>query len=118
MTTVDNTPLTRADLPYITQEVREEVRSELQEYATKEDLRNELQNYATKEDLRNELQNYSAKEDPRNDLRHYDAKEDIANLRANMARMETRLVKWIVGSVFAATGIAVAVSMLVERLVG
>ena len=56
------------------------------------------------------------REDLRHELRHYATKEDVANLRADMAEMETRLIKWIVGSVLAATGIAVAASVLVQRL--
>ena len=48
---------------------------------------------------------YLTKEDFRYEMQHYATKEDLAQL-------EARLVKWMVGSTVAATGFAV----LIERL--
>ena len=36
--------------------------------------------------------------------------------KADLAQMETRLIKWIVGAVLASAAIAVAVATLIERL--
>ena len=76
---------------------------------TREDIRQELQN---------ELRHYATKEDVHRELRHYATKEDIANLRAEMSQMETRLIKWMVGSVLAGAGIAATIALVIQRLVG
>ena len=72
----------------------------------------------TREDLQNELRQYPTKEDLRHELGHYATKEDIANLRAEMSQMETRLIKWMVGSVLAGAGIAATIALVIQRLVG
>ncbi len=46
----------------------------------------------------------------REELRHYASKEDLAN-------METRLVKWMVGMMFAAVALASSFGLLVERFI-
>lgn len=71
----------------------------------------------TREDLRNELQHYATKEDLRNELRHYATKEDVANLRTDIAQSETRLIKWMVGSVLAGAAIAAAITSVIQRFV-
>ena len=48
------------------------------------------------------------REDLRNELRHYATKEDLA-------QMETRLVKWMIGLVVAAAGVASTVTLVIQR---
>lgn len=43
---------------------------------------------------------------------------DIANLKTDMQGLETRLIKWFVGTAFAMTGIAATISFGLARLLG
>ena len=38
--------------------------------------------------------------------------------KADLAQLETRLIKWVVGSALAAGGLAVAVTSVIQRFVG
>ena len=48
-----------------------------------------------------------------NELKDLSTKEDIANIRIDMANMETRIIKWNVGTIIAAVGITVAIVKLI-----
>ena len=48
------------------------------------------------------------REDLQNELRHYATKEDLA-------KMETRLVKWMIGLVVAAAGVGSTVTLVIQR---
>ncbi|ODS34400.1 MAG: hypothetical protein SCARUB_00410 [Candidatus Scalindua rubra] len=48
------------------------------------------------------------------ELKDLSTKEDIANIRIDMANMETRIIKWNVGTIIAAVGITVAVVKLIS----
>ena len=52
----------------------------------------------------------------REELQHYATKADIAEVRADMAQMETRLVKWLVGLMFGAAALSASIALVVERL--
>ena len=52
---------------------------------------------------------YLTKDEFHREMRHYVTKSDLA-------QMETRLVEWMVGLIFAAAGIAVTAAMVVQRL--
>ena len=54
----------------------------------------------------------------REDLQHYATKADIADVRADMAQMETRLVKWMVGIMFGAAALSTSIALVIQRLVG
>ena len=43
-------------------------------------------------------------------------KEDIANLRADIAGLDARLVRWMVGLMIGATVAATALATLIERI--
>ena len=43
-------------------------------------------------------------------------KEDVANLRAEMSRMETRLIKWMVGIVLAGMALAASLTIALQNL--
>lgn len=51
----------------------------------------------TRSELREELQHYATK--------------------ADMARMETRLVKWMVGIMFGAAALSTSIALVIQRLV-
>ena len=51
------------------------------------------------------------REDLHSELRHYATKEDLA-------QMETRLVKWMVGLMLGAAGVGATVTLIIQRLVG
>ena len=53
----------------------------------------------------------------REELQHYATKADIAEVRADMAQMETRLVKWMVGMMFGAAALAASIILVVQRLI-
>ena len=59
---------------------------------------------------------YLTKQEFQREISHYTTKEDSAKLETQIARAETRLIKWMIcfmaGSVALATGIAT----LIERL--
>ena len=54
----------------------------------------------------------------REELQHYATKADIADVRADMAQMETRLVKWMVGIMFGAAALSTSIALVIQRLVG
>ncbi len=68
--------------------------------------------------MRGELQHYATKEDLREELRRYATKAGIADVRADMAQMETRLVKWMVGIMFGAAALSTSIALVIQRLVG
>lgn len=50
-------------------------------------------------------------------LKNTASKEDIANLRGEMNQMETRILKWFVGTAFAMTTVMAAVSVTTAKLI-
>ena len=54
--------------------------------------------------------------DLRDELRHYATKSDLAQLRAEMSGMETRLVKWMIGVMFGSAVLASSLALVLERL--
>ena len=52
--------------------------------------------------------------DLRNEMRHYATSSDLAQLRAGMSAMETRLVKLMIGVMFGGAALA----LVMERFVG
>ena len=70
----------------------------------------------TRSDLRDELRHYATKSDLRDELRHYATKTDLAQLRAEMSGMETRLVKWMIGVMFGGAALASSLALVLERL--
>lgn len=64
----------------------------------------------TRSELREELQHHATKEVLRDELRHYATKVD-------MAQMETRLVKWMVGIMFGAAALSTSIALVIQRLV-
>ena len=61
----------------------------------------------TRSDLRDELDRT---------LQHYATKADLADLRADLHALEARLIKWMLGLMLSATGLAVAIAIAVDRL--
>ena len=61
----------------------------------------------TRDDLRDELDRT---------LKHYATKADLADLRADLHALEARLIKWMLGLMLSATGLAVAIAIAVDRL--
>ena len=53
---------------------------------------------------------YLTKDDFHREMQHYATKE-------NLAQMETRLVKWMVGLMIASAGIAATAAVVIQRLV-
>ena len=49
--------------------------------------------------------------DLRDELKHYSTKSDLAELRAEMSAMETRLVKWMIGVMFGGARVGVVVGI-------
>ena len=43
-------------------------------------------------------------------------KEDVANLRAEISQMETRLIKWMVGTVLAGMALAASLTIALQNL--
>ena len=43
-------------------------------------------------------------------------KEDVANLRVEMSQMETRLIKWMVGTVLAGMALATSLTIALQNL--
>ena len=56
--------------------------------------------------------------DLRDELKHYSTKSDLAQLRAEMSAMETRLVKWMIGVMFGGAALASSLALVLERLLG
>ncbi|WP_090186331.1 MULTISPECIES: hypothetical protein [unclassified Duganella] len=50
-------------------------------------------------------------------LKNTASKEDIANLRGEMHQMETRILKWFVGTGFAMTSVMATVSVAAAKLI-
>jgi hypothetical protein len=50
-------------------------------------------------------------------LKNTSSKEDIANLRGEMHQMETRILKWFVGTAFAMTTVVATVSVTAAKLI-
>ncbi len=84
-------PITRSELQEELQQLRSEIRGELQEL--REDFRRELGQ------LREEFRD------------HYATKADLAQL-------ETRLTKWMIGLMAGSIAIASTIALLVQRLAG
>ncbi|MCY3749284.1 MAG: hypothetical protein OXG64_08315 [Chloroflexi bacterium] len=110
----DAAPLTRDDL-------RDELNRAFAHYATKADLadvrdqlRGAMAPYATKADL-TELRDELRVEFNRT-LTHYATRADVADLRADLHALEARLIKWMLGLMLSATGLAVAIAIAVDRL--
>ena len=61
----------------------------------------------TRQDLRDELDRT---------LAHYATKADLADVRADLHALEARLIKWMLGLMLSATGLAVAIAIAVDRL--
>jgi len=61
----------------------------------------------TRNDLRDELDRT---------LQHYATKADLADWRADLHALEARLIKWMLGLMLSATGLAVAIAVAVDRL--
>ena len=61
----------------------------------------------TRQDLRDELDRT---------LAHYATRADLADLRADLHALEARLIKWMLGLMLSATGLAVAIAIAVDRL--
>lgn len=53
-------------------------------------------------------------EQVRNMLANMSTKEDIANLRAEIARMESRMLRWFIGTAIALTTLAFAAAKLIH----
>jgi len=49
-----------------------------------------------------------------NELKDLSTKEDISNIRIDMANMETRIIKWNVGTIITAIGLTVAIVKLIS----
>ncbi len=49
-------------------------------------------------------------------LTHYATRAAVADLRANVHALEARLIRWILGLMLSATGLAVAITVAVDRL--
>ena len=56
--------------------------------------------------------------DLRDELKLYSTKSDLAQLRAEMSAMETRLVKWMIGVMFGGAALASSLALVLERLLG
>ena len=56
--------------------------------------------------------------DLRDELKHYSTKSDLAQLRAEMSAMETRLVKWMIGVMFGGAALASSLALVLERIIG
>ena len=54
----------------------------------------------TMAELRQELQRYATKDDLHRELQHFATKEDLAKVETRIATTETRIIKWVIGSVF------------------
>ena len=54
--------------------------------------------------------------DLRDELRYCATKSDVAQLRAEMSGMETRLVKWMIGVMFGGAALASSLALVLERL--
>ena len=52
------------------------------------------------------------------EMTHLATKVDLAMLETRMAQMEARIVKWVVGTVITGMGVAAAVAVAVDRLLG
>ena len=51
-------------------------------------------------------------------LKHYATKEDVAELRVDIAKLETRLIKWMVGTVILGMGVAAGVASVIQQFIG
>ena len=54
----------------------------------------------------------------REELRHYATKADLAEVKAELANVETRLIKWMLGQMVAAIVAASSIALLIQRLLG
>ena len=93
------------------EKLRKDLMQELSKFATKEDLqrfatKEDLQRFATKEDL----QRFATKEDlsKTEAILKAEMKADKAEVKAEIAGLKTELIRVIIGSVFTAMSIAVA----------
>ena len=109
--------------------VRDDIETIKKNMATKDDLKNfatrdDLKNFATRDDLKNfatrdDLKNFATRDDLKNfatrdDLKNYATRDE---LKSEIAGLETRLVKWMVGSLFVFAGIIIAsVGILIQIL--
>jgi hypothetical protein len=50
-------------------------------------------------------------------MKHMATKEDIGNLRAEMAQMETRILRWFVATAFAMTSVMAAVAIAAIKFI-
>lgn len=56
------------------------------------------------------------KQDFQRELSHYCTKEDSAKLGTEIAQAEMRLMKWMIGLMFGAVGLATGIATLIERI--
>ena len=78
---------------------------------TRSELREELRRYPTREELREELSTYTTREELRDELRHYATKADLA-------QMETRLTRWMIGMMLGSIVAASSASLVIQRILG
>ena len=76
---------------------RDELRAELARFATRDELRAELARFATRDELRAEIAGVRA-----------ELRTEIAGVRTELAQAAQRLIIWLVGAIFAAAGLIVA----------
>ncbi len=51
-------------------------------------------------------------------LEHLANKSDLAELRAELSKLETRLIRWLVGAVLGGMATAAAITVAIQRLLG
>ena len=56
--------------------------------------------------------------DLRYELEHYATKADLADLKADLNAMETRLIKWMLGIMVGSIAVASTIALLIQRLIG
>ena len=54
----------------------------------------------------------------RSELRHYATKADLAEVRTDLAQLESRLIKWMVGAMLGGMAAASTLTIGLQRLFG
>ena len=87
---------------------RDELRAELARFATRDELRAELARFATRDELRAEIAGVRA--ELRTEIAgiRTELRTEIAGVRTELAQAAQRLIIWLVGAIFAAAGLVVA----------